>query len=57
MGTCLSCNECGICKSINKKIIKCPKCRRANLKDKKICKRCGAVLEPNKGFGEIISKA
>ncbi|QDR82725.1 hypothetical protein SPTER_41550 [Sporomusa termitida] len=48
MGTCLSCSECGRCKNINSKIIKCPNCGRANLKDEKICKRCAVALEPNK---------
>lgn len=48
MALCYSCSDCGRCKHIYNKIIKCPKCGSANLKDKKICKKCGAVLEPNK---------
>jgi len=50
MGACLSCCECGRCKYIYKKIIKCSQCGRANLKNERVCKKCGAVLEPNKVF-------
>lgn len=48
MGACLSCSECGRCKYIYKQIIKCPKCGRANRKDEKICRKCGALLGINK---------
>ncbi|WP_434510323.1 zinc-ribbon domain-containing protein [Desulfitobacterium sp. AusDCA] len=38
-------------------IIKCPKCGASNLRDKKICKKCGAVLEPNKAVNNQSSAA
>jgi len=48
MALCMSCNDCGRCKNIYKQIIKCPKCNTTNRKDKKICKKCGAVLQPDR---------
>ncbi|WP_425805689.1 zinc-ribbon domain-containing protein [Desulfitobacterium sp. Sab5] len=48
MPLCYSCSDCGRCKNLYNQIIKCPKCGSSNLRDKKICKKCGAVLELNK---------
>lgn len=45
MPLCYSCSDCGRCKNLYNKIIKCPKCGFSNLRDKKVCKKCGAVLE------------
>lgn len=57
MPLCYSCSDCGRCKYIYTQIIKCPKCGASNLRDKKICKKCGAVLEPNKAVNNQSSAA